>query len=106
MSWEMFRPKTLASPPLPLQWPALSALRRKRTPSVGRTPIFFAALEDEIQLRGHLEHEDDLQAHLLRIERQVDELLVLVAIADDVGLRVVHVASAAISSGLLPASSP
>jgi hypothetical protein len=49
------------------------------------------AFEDQIELGGHFEHEDDLQAHLLRIQRQIDELLVFVTIAHDVGLRVVHV---------------
>ena len=49
------------------------------------------ALEDEFQLAGHFQHEHDFQAHFLRMQREVDELLVLVAVADDVGFRIVHV---------------
>ena len=57
----------------------------------GAQAHFFAALKNKIEFRRHFEHEDDLQAHLLRVEREVDELLILVAVAHDVGLRVVHI---------------
>ena len=49
------------------------------------------ALQDEVELAGHFQHEHDLQAHFLGVEGEVDELLVLVAVADDVGLGIVHV---------------
>ena len=73
--------------------PVACALRAQAEADAQRRPHahFFAALKDELQLRRHLQHQNHLQAHLLRIQRQIDELLVLVAIAHDVGLRVVHV---------------
>ena len=49
------------------------------------------AFENKLQLAGHLEHEHDLEAHLLRVQREVDELLVLIAIANDECLGVIHV---------------
>ena len=66
----------------------------------GADAHLFRALKDEVELGGHFENEDDLQAHFLRVEREVDELLVLVAIAHDVGLWVVHVAEGGDELGL------
>jgi hypothetical protein len=61
---------------------------------------FFAALEDEFELAGHLQDHDDLEAHLLGVEGEVDEFLVLVAVADDVGLWIVHVGEGGDELGL------
>lgn len=57
----------------------------------GADAHFFAALEDEFELAGHFQDHDDLEAHFLGVEGEVDELFVFVTVADDVGLRVVHV---------------
>ena len=78
---------TAAAAPMPGAFGAKAETYAER----GSQAHFFAALEDEIELRRHFEHEDDLQAHFLRVEGEIDELLILVAIAHDVGLRVVHV---------------
>ena len=52
---------------------------------------FARAFEDEIELAGHFQHEHDAQAHFLGLEGEVDEFLVLVAVADQIGLGIVHV---------------
>lgn len=57
----------------------------------GADAHFFAALEDEFEFAGHFQDHDDLESHFLGVEGEVDELLVFVTVADDVGLRVVHV---------------
>ncbi len=50
----------------------------------------LGALEDERQLVGHLHHEDAGEADLGGVEAEVDELLVLVAVADEHRLLVAH----------------
>jgi hypothetical protein len=49
------------------------------------------ALQDEVELARHFQNEHDLESHFLGVECEVDELLVFVAVADDVCLGVVHV---------------
>jgi hypothetical protein len=46
---------------------------------------------DERHFAGHLHHQHGLQAHAAGVEGEVDELRVLVAVADDERLGVVHV---------------
>ncbi len=60
-------------------------------PDAGRDAQGTGALDDLVDLAGALDHDEDLKPELDPQERQVDELLVLVAVADDVGFRVVHV---------------
>ena len=49
------------------------------------------AVEELADLAGPLDHDDHLQPELEPVQRQVDELAVLVAVADDQGFGVVHV---------------
>ena len=58
---------------------------------VGQDTDFARAFEDEVELAGHFQDEHDAEAHFLGVECEVDELLVLVAVANEVGLGVVHV---------------
>ena len=58
------------------------------------------ALEHEVELAGHFKHQHHPESHLLGVEGEVDELLVLVAVADDVGLGVVHVSQRGDQLGL------
>ena len=51
---------------------------------------FLTALHDEGEFWGHFEDEDDVEAELFGLEGEVDEFGVLVAIADEEGLAVVH----------------
>ena len=50
----------------------------------------FAPLHDERQLRGHFQDEDDVQPGLFGLQCEVDELRILVAVANEEGLPVVH----------------
>ena len=47
-------------------------------------------LQHERNFVRHFQDDDRLDAHLQRLQGEVEELLVLVAVADDVRLRVVH----------------
>ena len=77
------RPNFERSPPEASQWPAPRVDRRERMPMRGRTPMRWRDLLDERQLRGLLDHQDDVAAELRGEERRLDVLLVLVAVADD-----------------------
>ena len=46
------------------------------------------AFEDQLQLAGHFHDENALEPHAYGGEAEVDELLVLVAVADEAGFRV------------------
>ena len=46
------------------------------------------AFEDQLQLAGHFHDENALEPHTYGGEAEVDELLVLVAVADEAGFRV------------------
>ena len=58
---------------------------------IGKHADAAGALQDEVEFAGHFQNEHDLEPHFLGVQGEVDELLVLVAVADDVGLGVVHV---------------
>ena len=53
-----------------------------------------------MQLAGHFENEDDAQAHFLGVQGEVDEFFIFVTIANDVGLRIVHVGQSGDQFGL------
>ncbi len=59
-------------------------------PEIRQHGDFPRALQNQVQLARHLQHQHDLHSHLLGVERQIDELLVLVAVANDIRLGVVH----------------
>ena len=47
--------------------------------------------QHDVQLLERFEHQHRLQAHLERGERQARKLFILIAIADNVGFRIVHI---------------
>ena len=57
---------------------------------VGPDAQFAAAGEQHVQFAGHLQHEEKVEAQALGLQAKVDELLILVAVADDAGLGVAH----------------
>ena len=54
-------------------------------------PERLGPFEDQVELTGHLKHDQGLHAHLQARQGEVDELSILVAVADDVGLGILHV---------------
>ena len=50
----------------------------------------FRGAEDDVELLDALEHDDHGLVELLRDERRLDVLLILVAVADDEAARVLH----------------
>lgn len=56
--------------------------------------------EDELQLAGHFHDENALEAHAHGGEAEVDELLVLVAVADEAGFRVFELGNGGNEFGL------
>ena len=57
---------------------------------VGADAQFTAAGEQNVQFAGHLQHEEQVEAQALGLQAQVDELLILVAVADDAGFGIAH----------------
>jgi len=57
---------------------------------VGGDLVVLGALDDQVDLAGDLDDEEDLISHLDRIKTEIDELLVLVAVADQAGLAALH----------------
>ena len=57
---------------------------------VGADAQFTAAGEQDAQFAGHLQHEEQVEAQALGLQAQVDELLILVAVADDAGFGIAH----------------
>ena len=53
-------------------------------------PQRLAPLHHQLQLRRHLQHQHYIQSQLLGLQRQIDELGILVAIADQQRLAVMH----------------
>ncbi len=74
----------LRSPLLSFQWPPTLEASFTRTPRSGLTPRRRERSRIDRQLAGRLDHEDAAVAELQRMQGEVDELLVLVAVADDV----------------------
>ena len=58
---------------------------------IGQDAELARTFEDEVEFARHFQHQHNAQSHLLCLQRKVDEFLVLVAIADEVGLGIVHV---------------
>ena len=49
------------------------------------------AFQNHVQLGRHFQHNENIQPHLLGRQRQVNEFVILVPVADQVGIRIVHV---------------
>jgi hypothetical protein len=58
---------------------------------MGSDPKGLRPLDDEIELAGHFDDKKALEAHFHGIQAKIDELRVLVAVADEAGLLVAHV---------------
>ena len=58
------------------------------------------AFEDEVEFARHFQDQHHLEAHFLGVQGEVDEFLVLIAVADQVGLRIVHVGEGGDQFGL------
>ena len=78
------------SPPDSDQWPPAWAESLMRMPRMGLAVKLFGALDDQRQFVGHLHHQDAGEADFGGVEAEVDEFLVLVAVADQHRLLVAH----------------
>ena len=55
----------------------------------GKNAYFFGPFQDEIQLAGHLKDKKTFESHFCCIQAKIDELFILVSIADKAGIPVV-----------------
>ena len=49
-------------------------------------------VEDDVEFAGHFQHEDDVEAHAQGVQTEIDEFLVLVAVADEAGFPALELA--------------
>ena len=74
-----------------LPMPGTACRESDAYPEIWQHVDFSRSFKNEVELTGHFKHQHHSEAHLLGVQGKVDEFLILVAVADDVGLGVVHV---------------